>query len=818
MDMLSIADICNTQLLGENIEIKQFVTDSRTLFSCEDVIFCAIKGLSFDGHKYIPELARRGIKAFIVENDELVKDCDVSYIVVKSTIAELQKIAGVYRTQMRGEVTAIVGSNGKSIVKEWISQLVAVEKSPKSYNSQLGVALSVLGVPNDSDYYVFEAGISQCGEMQHLEAILKPDSVIFTNLSDAHSENFESKDVKLEEKLYLAKDCKRIIYNTEKAFVSDYIEANFKDKRLFCWGEKEYCDIKILAKEKIEGAVHVRFSFGDDIYMLNIPFNDSISYYNVMTSLSYIAMTHSKEVFAASVRKCESLEAVEMRMEIKDGNRGAVIINDVYNSDFKSLSIALDTLNSNCKALEKVVVLSDIQQSYLDNEVLYRNVADLLMQKGVDSFYGVGEALLGEKASFKGFKNSKFFATTEDLLSEISESETLENEFSGKAILLKGSRKFKFEKISATIERQVHTTVLEVNLSQLLDNYLYLKSQLKPNTKCMAMVKADAYGCGAVEVARNLEKQGLDYLAVAYADEGVKLRDGGVKLPIIVLNSEPHAYKTMIKYRLEPEIYSFKSLEKFSNEVKHTLGVSYPIHLKLDTGMHRLGFEEGDLPQLIDKLKENKWVKVKSIFSHFTSSDNESHDVYTQRQIELYKRMSSKIIDELSLQDVIRHLANSAGIERFKDAEFDMVRMGISLYCSSKENSHIKDILTLKTVIAQIHSVSSSETVGYNKNQTLKTNSRIATIPIGYADGFRRALSCGAWSVEVNGQLAPTVGNVCMDACMIDVTDIDCAEGDVVTIVGKNNTVNSMAERIQTISYEIITLISPRVKRVYFRE
>lgn len=813
MDMLGIATICDAQLIGKNIKVKHFVTDSRTLFSCEDVFFCAIKGLSFDGHNYIEELIERGVKAFIVENDEAVKGFDVSYIVVENTIAELQKIASVFRAEISGEVTAVVGSNGKTIVKEWISQLVNVEKSPKSYNSQLGVSLSVLGVSKNSDYYVFEAGISKCGEMQKLEAVLRPDSVVFTNVSDAHSENFESKEAKIAEKMTIAKSCKTIIYNCDSDFVSGYIEANFSDKRLFSWGEKEQCDVRVTSKERINGGFNVTFSFEGDLYTFFIPFNDVVSYYNIMTALAYIAATHSKEVLAESVQKCQFLEAVEMRMEIKKGNKGAIIINDVYNSDFKSLSIALDTLNSNCEGLEKVVVLSDIQQSYLKNETLYKNVADLLLQKGIDCLYGVGEAIFNEKNSFKEFNNSYFFATTQELIEAISESE-----FDGKAVLLKGSRKFEFEKISASIEKQVHTTVLEVNLSLLLDNYLYLKSLLSPKTKCMAMVKADAYGCGAVEVARTLEKQGLDYLAVAYADEGVRLRKEGVKLPIIVLNSEPHAYKTMIKYRLEPEIYSFKSLKEFSREVKHTLGESYPIHIKLDTGMHRLGFVESDLSQLIADLGDNKWVKVSSIFSHFTSSDNESHDVYTKKQISLFDVMSLRILDELKLEGVLRHMANSAGIERFREAEFDMVRMGISLYCASKENGHIKDILSLKSVVAQIHSVKKGETVGYNKNQILEKDSKIATVPIGYADGFRRELSCGGWSVEINGNLVPVVGNVCMDACMVDVSNIDCSEGDQVTVIGKENTVNMMAERLKTISYEIITLLSPRVKRVYIKE
>lgn len=812
IDMLSVAQICNTKLIGKNRTIKQIITDSRTIFSSENVVFCAIKGITFDGHKYIKELIKKGVTAFIVENDTFIKEYDVSYIVVNDTIKSLQKIASVYRKKFKGEVTAIIGSNGKSMVKEWISQLVTIEKSPKSYNSQLGVALSVLRTHDDSDYYLFEAGISQCGEMEILEQILTPSSVIFTTLTDAHSENFSSKELKLTEKMIMAKNCHTIIYNTDNEFTKNYIETHFYDKNLFSWGETNKSRLKVKSSLKQGKGLLINFDFEDENYSLKIPFSDIISYKNVMTSLAYIAATHPKHFLNAAIKKAEYLEPVEMRLEIKRGNGGAIIINDAYNSDLTSLSIALDALNSNCDNREKIIILSDIYQSHLKTGELYQKVASLLSEKGINTIYGIGRDICSIQHLFDT-KNKAFFLTTKEFLDSIDE-----NEFNGKAILLKGSRKFEFEKISATIEQQVHTTVLEVNLTTLLSNYLYLKSLLKPHTRCMAMVKADAYGCGAVEVAKVLEKQGVDYLAVAYADEGVKLREASIKLPIVVLNSEPHAYKTMIKYGLEPEIYSFKSLKEFSSEVKHSLGVDYPIHLKMDTGMHRLGFIESELDTLISLLKENRWVKVTSIFSHFTSSDNPSHDIYSKAQIDLYERMSSKIKNELGLKNVIRHLANSFGIERFKDAEYDMVRMGISLYAASDSVGHIKNIVSLKSVIAQIHIVDDNETVGYNKRQTLTKKSRIATVPIGYADGLRRALSCGVWSVEVAGKLAPIVGNICMDASMIDVSDIDCNEGDEVIIIGKNNSVNSMAEHLNTITYEVMTLLSPRVKRVYIKE
>lgn len=811
MSLYEIAQICKGRVVGDDLNVRKFITDSRTLFDREDVIFCAIKGDTFNGHNYVNDVIDMGVKAFIIDDESLKMKAEVSYIVVDDTLKAIQLIAGYYRSKFNGIIAVIIGSNGKSVVKEWVSQITAIEKNPKSYNSQLGVALSILEVPKSEEFYFFEAGISKCNEMQILESILKPDVVLLTTLSSAHSGNFDSKQVKIAEKLIMAKRAKVLIYCKDNIFSCEYIEHHFSEKRLFSWGEKSGATLHIVDRNNSKQGQSIRFIFESDSYIVSIPFNDKISYENVMSAISYIAATHKKEELIASIKRCKELESVEMRLEIKQGKNNSIIVNDCYNSDLTSLSIALDTLNVNGEMQDKVVILSDIRQSHFETTELYEKVYNLLKVKGIDYFYGVGEDISSVKNIFSDI-DSKFFLTTNELVDNLSD-----NEFKDKIVLLKGSRLFKFEQISSVIEEQVHTTILEVNLSTILSNYLYLKSLIHPKTKCMAMVKADAYGCGAVEVAKLLEKQDVNYFAVAYADEGVKLREAGIKIPIVILNSEPHAYKTMINFGLEPEIYSFKSLKEFTAEVKHSLDINYPIHIKLDTGMHRLGFSETEVDLLIGELKDNKWVKVASIFSHLSSSDNTNHDIYTNRQIELYDKLSLRMKIELNLLNSIRHISNSAAIERFKNAEFDMVRLGISLYCPN-DDRQMKSVLSLKSTIAQIHTINSGETIGYNKNQILTRNSQIAVIPIGYADGLRRALSCGVWSFEVNGKLAPIVGNICMDSCMIDVTNIDCNEGDKVVIFGHKNTINLMSEKLNTITYEIITLISSRVKRVYIKD
>lgn len=806
--LADLAAACGGDLVGDSdLMISNYSIDSRRLFEVGETLFCALRGDSFDGHNYIEELVERGVKAFVVERGFNNFDPSCGYIVVDDSLRAFQRMAKAKRLSLAGQLTAVVGSNGKSVVKEWILQTAPLSQhiscNPKSYNSQVGVPLSVLKAESDADLYVFEAGISQPNEMISLWEILKPENVIFTTLTDAHSEGFASKEDKLSEKLVMCRGAKRIVYSKDMDLSAAAIEREFSGAELISWGFHPDSTVRVF---KFDNGV-IEFSFKGKSYSLKIPFSDQSSFENIMSVISFRAATTSPEDFNLSLPLCEEVESVEMRLEVRQGVGGSTIINDSYSSDLSSLSIAIDTLVT--YGGESLVVLSDMRQSALSRETLYTKVVGYLRDRGVVNFIGVGEDLSSSKELFAGF-NAEFYRDSEELIAALDI-----DYFRGKTVLLKGGRDFKFEQIAALIERQVHTTILEVNLSSLVTNFSYFRAKIPAKTAIMAMVKADSYGCGAVQISKQLECQGVDFLAVAYTDEGVKLRKAGVKCRIVVLNSEPHGYKSMIKYHLEPEIYSAKSLLEFSKEVKQSLQDSYPIHLKIDSGMHRLGFNRDTLSELILLLRVNSRVSVASIFSHFTSSDMEEHDIYTKAQIALFDELSSEIIDKLSLKGVIRHLSNSAAAEFYPEARFDMVRIGISLYAADRNIPVLMDVASLKSIIAQIHSVKEGEHVGYGRRGYLSRDTRLATVPIGYADGLRRALSCGEWSFEINGKAAPIVGSICMDACMVDVTDIECSEGDEVVIFGENNNIEMMADKLGTIKYEVLTSVAERVKRVY---
>lgn len=812
LSLSQISSLTDSKFVGEDIFIESVVTDSRTIVNGAATLFAAIKGTNFDGHNYIASLTKKGVKAFIVEEDFVYFEAQCGYVVVKDSITALQKLASHIRDFFTTDVTAVIGSNGKSIVKEWISQLHTSKKtlyvSPRSYNSQLGVALSIIRAPQDAGSYVIETGISQPGEMALLEKMVKPSNVILTTITDEHSENFSSQQHMLSEKLIMASHTKKIIYCRDFDLIHHYLTTNFTDKELRSWGFSPLSDLHVTAKDVLKDTTKITFEFNSKIYTIKIPFTDKFSFENVMSSLCFKAVTEPIHQFEESLPLCSLLEGVDMRMEVKEGRNNTTIINDSYNSDLASLSIALDSLCVSTNRENRVLIISDIPAKHMNLSTLYENVAQIIIDKQISKIFCVGPELNRFKHFFED-NTTSFYLTTKDLVDNLDISQ-----LNSKTILLKGSRNFEFEEIASALEKQVHTTILEINLSALNSNFAYFRSRLSPSTKFMAMVKADAYGCGAVEVSRNLEKQGVNYFAVAYTDEGVKLREAGIKTPIVVLNSEPHGYRTMLAYQLEPEIYSFKSLREFSNTARVSLMFNVPIHLKLDTGMHRLGFSEDELDSLISILSSDRHVKVRSIFSHFTSSDDPKEDYFTIGQLDLFKRCSSKLKESLGLKDVLCHISNSSAAERLPEAQLDMVRLGISLYGGSTKRE-IKDVVSLKSIVAQTHNVKAGDTVGYSRNQTLGRDSLIATIPIGYADGLRRSLSSGNWHFVVNDKLCPIVGNICMDACMIDVTDTVCNEGDTVTIFGDMNPITDLATRMHTITYEVMTSISPRVKRVY---
>ena len=776
-----IAQICSARYYGADVSVSSVITDSRTAKSVEGALFVAIRGVNHDAHDYIDDMVARGVKGFIAEKEiALPEGCGV--VVVEDSLAALQSLAAHYRAQFKGSVVGITGSNGKTMVKEWIAasvlSTVKLYRSPRSYNSQLGVALSLLMIPEDADIAVIEAGISHPGEMQSLKRMIAPQTVIFTSLGDAHQANFKSIEQKLREKLILAADAENIIYSSDCKLLADILQTEFADKKLI--------DSALITAPKMA---------------------DEISTRNARTVAAFCALYNLPQAdFSA-------LQPVAMRLEVKPAIGGGLIIDDSYSCDIDSFSIAMDYLTTVADARRKVVVLSDILQSGLEDEKLYAVVADIVRRAGVSLFIGIGNRIAAQAELFAD--NSLFFATTEQLLENISKIDITDS-----AILIKGNRLSRTERISHRLELKSHTTVLEVNLRAMERNINYFRSQMPSSTRLVAMVKASSYGAGDREVAQMLAKQGVDYLAVAFADEGVELREAGVNMPIVVLNADDQSFDTMVAYHLEPEIYSFESLDSFASAARGESG--YPIHIKFDTGMHRLGFGEGDIQMLLERLaRYSATIRVASIFTHLSVADDTLQDEFTKGQIELFDRVSSSVIDALGYK-VLRHAAASAAILRFPEAHFDMCRLGLGMYGYGYEhNDNLEPVSTLRTRIVQIRELDADQTVGYGRAGVLARRSRIATIPVGYADGLDRHLGCGRWSMVVAGKSAPTVGRICMDSCMIDITDIpDVQTGDEVTIfsTAAGNSAEDMARQLDTIPYEVLTSVSKRVKRIYIYE
>ena len=778
---------------GTDTTVVRVTTDSRRANLPEGTLFVAIRGTNRDGHDYIEPLYRKGERAFIV--DGAVDDRrypEAGFVRCDDSVAALQRLAACLRDRIRGKVVAITGSNGKTVTKEWIAQLcppgVKLFRSPKSYNSQIGVPLSLLMTAGDEQIAVIEAGISRKGEMQSLERIVRPDIGIITNIGDAHQENFDTPEEKAEEKLNLFAHTPTIIYNAGDPLLRRLVPARYPDRQLIAV-DASRCDLN------------------------GLPYPDAASRENAAEALTlYGVMGYDMSQVRGGLR---SLQNVAMRLELKDGINGCKIVNDSYNSDINSLGIALEYLSSGAGHREKTLILSDILQSGMDDDELYARVAAMVAAAGVGRFVGIGPKLQAQAERFVCDK--AFYASTDDYLRRIDRAD-----IAGRAVLLKGNRDSRFEKLEHALSRKSHTTVLEVDLDAMTHNLNYFRSQLRPGVRLVAMVKAASYGAGDFEVAQLLQHQGVDYLAVAFADEGVLLRERGITMPVVVLNADADSFDAMAANRLEPEIYSLRSLHEFAAAVERYGEQRYPIHVKLDTGMHRLGFVEEELPALLDALaRYGRTVRVASVFAHLCTSDDPAQDDFTRLQIARFDRMSSRIAEALSYP-VLRHTANSAAIERFPEAQYDMCRLGLGLYGFGFEhNAALCPVSTLRTRIVQIKRLAPTETVGYGRAGVLSRPTVTATVPIGYADGLDRHLGCGAWSMRVKGRPAPIVGRVCMDSCMIDVTDIDgVAEGDeaVVFSPAAGNTPEAMAEVLGTIPYEILTSVAGRVKRIYLKE
>ncbi len=808
----SLAEITTAEIHGSSDGfIEEIYFDSRTIFSPKNGVFFSF---STNGNQYINDAYQKGIRIFVVNETDEIKD-DSVYLKVDSPVKALQKWAEFHRNKFELKTIGITGSNGKTIVKEWLNQLLwkdfLIARSPKSYNSQIGVPLSVLKINKENNLGIFEAGISKPNEMDTLEKIIKPQIGLITHIGSAHLENFENRQQLILEKLKLFKNTKKIIYNSDNELLDKLIRENYNNKELISFGHSESCYLQITKIKTEDNFQKINFKIHSKEYNVKINFLDKASAENILSVLTTVSiLTGNLEKY---LPLCTELLPIEMRLEIKEGIRNSLIINDSFNSDLASVKVALDVLAQQSLP-RKSLVLTDVLQSNLNKDELYKEVSELVNAYPVDDLILIGKEISKYRKLFK--KDTRVYNSTDDFLKVIN----LQN-VSNEAILLKGARPFELEKVSAFLEKKSHDTVLEVNLQALKENLNYFKQKLKPQTKVMAMIKANAYGAGSFEVAHTLEHQKVDYLGAAYADEGVELRKLGISVPIMVMNPEQSSYSSIIDYKLEPELYSIRVIELFVRTLREkSITEAYPIHIKIDTGMNRLGFKTGELNELIDFIKNEKSIKVESVFTHLATADVPEEKEFVHYQLKTFDKAYDKICNELNIKP-LKHALNTAGLIHFNDFQYDMIRLGIGLYGFSDDEivqKQLKTVMTFKTVISRIIKIEAGETVSYGRKFKAERKTKIATLPVGYADGIRRSLGYGKGTVNINGEIAPIVGSICMDMLMVDVSDVVCNEGDEVILFGENPTVKEIAEKIGTISYEILTSISQRVKRVYYKE
>lgn len=823
-----IAQWCHGSWLQQqdNSLIKSLIIDSRKVDDAETALFIALPALRRDGHQFIADAYEKGIRNFLVSQSiDTSPFKGANFILVPHTQKALQTLVAAYRKQFNIPVIGITGSNGKTVVKEWLFQMLSarmhVVRSPKSFNSQIGVPLSVWLLEPEHQIAIFEAGISQPDEMFALESMIHPTIGIFTNIGEAHSEGFLSQQHKINEKLKLFTHVEQLVYCSDYPELNESV-AHFKHQahpqlKLFTWSQKHEADLMVQRIEIIAtNLTKIVAQYQQQIISIQIPFTDPASIENAIHCWCMMLLLQLPQNYTE--QSMLLLHPVAMRLQLRHGINDSTLIDDTYNSDLTSLSIALDFLEQQKQHSFRTVILSDMLQMGKSDMELYEEVSHLISRRNVQRFIGVGPAIYRNKSVFKKYKKLKthFFKSTEELLQNFHLLQ-----FEKEAILLKGARSFAFEKLGQLLEQKVHQTVMSINLSSLTHNLNVFRAQLPPNVKTMAMVKAFSYGSGSFEIAHLLQYSGVDYLTVAYTDEGVSLRKAGISLPIMVMSPDIASFDRMIAWKLEPEIFNLRSLQSFLDIANMMQVVAYPIHIKLDTGMHRLGFEPQDMEQLGALLHDQNAIKVVSVFSHLAGSENPTYDAFTQEQAFRFLEMNDKIQSGLGYQP-IRHLCNSAAIARHPNLHFEMVRLGLGLYGidgSGILQKKLKQIGTLKTIIAQVKQVAPGETIGYGRAGNVKSEMRIATISIGYADGYPRALSNGNGYVLIHGKQAPIVGVVCMDMCMVDISNIpEAQEGDEVIVFGPQLPITQLADWSGTISYEMMTGISQRVKRVYVNE
>lgn len=800
-------------------EISELLIDSRSLTVAEESMFFALRSRRNDGHRFVEPLYRSGVRAFVVEEWPETLHKDACYIKVNDTLKALQLLGHAARQTLRGDLLAITGSRGKTTLKEWIFQLMEplseVVRSPRSYNSQIGVPLSLWQIGDTTGLAIIEAGISRKGEMERLTRMISPDTVIITNIGDEHSEGFGDIAEKGREKALLAAGpaTRRVIYCADDSRVADAILPYIEGKEVWTWSRKgAEATVSVESVTEIEGGALLRYRHNGETAEVQLPGSSESDIENGANALLFML---SKGIDKGRIaERFRTISPVGTRLDVSEGVNGCSIIYDSYTSDFSSLVPALDFQRRRpTSGLSTTVIISDLRHESGDKDI-YPRMASLFTRNGVSRVIGIGKSLMSHSSDFGD--NARFFADTDSFLEAMSTSD-----FSNELILLKGAPGFRFSRIREMLEARTHETVLEVNLDAVVRNYNYFRSFLPSTSGLIAMVKASGYGAGSFEIAKTLQDAGAAYLAVAVLDEGIDLRRNGITMPIMVMNPKVVNYKQMFAHSLEPEIYSREMLEDVIREARKNDVTDYPIHIKLDTGMHRMGFVEDELPALMERLAGQRQVVAKSVFSHLATADCPDMDDYTELQLERFDRFTRYMLAH-SERPILRHVLNSAGILRYPQYHYDMARLGIGLYgirtLPEDMEQPLSVVSSLRTVIIAIREWEEGETIGYGRRGVLSRKSRIATIPIGYADGMNRHFGRGAISVKVNGKDCPTVGNICMDACMIDVTDVECKVGDAVEIFGPGADVQRLADVLDTIPYEILTSVSPRVKRVYYRE
>lgn len=827
-DIRHIAKILGADaVIVSNDRIEHLLIDSRKIVFPQNSLFFAIPGQRRDGHAFIKDAYAQGIRSFVVKQGFAISDFpQANFIPVTDITGALQLLAAWHRNQFHYPVIGITGSNGKTIVKEWLFQLLqpdhSIVRSPRSYNSQLGVPLSIWQMNEHHTLGIFEAGISTTGEMNKLAAIIQPTHGVLTNIADAHDEGFASRREKALQKAELFGKSTVLFFGKEALHTS--IDPDGEDRNLFpptlqsfSWSRETGAQLRIVSEEPAGKTTHIRALYQEKEISMILPFTDRISVDNAITCWCVLLqMQYSHEVIATRMLL---LEPVEMRMQLKKASNNCYILNDSYSNDLSSMALALDYLQQQAGMQKTTLILSDILQSGIPQEELYHTIAEQLAVRGLYRMVGIGISVSKYETFFLQKMPGVIFAfypSTDDFIAHLH-LQAFRDEY----ILLKGARVFAFERISVLLEQKVHQTVMEINLTAMAHNLKEYQKQLLPSTRLMAMVKAFSYGSGSAEVARLLQFHKVDYLAVAYADEGVELRKAGISLPIMVMNADEAGFDSLVTYDLEPEMYSFAMYHSFHKYLQQQGIVQFPVHIKFNTGMNRLGFEVSDAPELAEMLKLQQTMAVKTVFSHLAASETPEQDDFTRQQVQLFTAACDAMEQQLGYS-FVKHIANTAAILRKPQYQFGMVRLGIGLYGVDSANGQgllLRTVVTLRSTIAQLRKIKAGDTVGYGRKGKLVQDSLVATVRIGYADGFGRELGNGRGSMFVKGKLAPVVGNVCMDMTMIDVTAIPgVREGDVVEIFGPNLPVQQLAHWAGTIAYEIMTGISQRVKRVYLEE